>query len=128
MQENQVTQVTTPETSISKVIIESILEKKGSEIVSLDLRKINEAITDYFIICHADSTVQVKAIADNIHQQVKEKTGVIPLHIEGLDSMEWVLLDFADVVVHVFHKSKRSFYNLEDLWHDAEREEHEDQG
>ena len=106
------------------IIVDAIQDKKGEEIVSFDLRKITEAVTDYFIICHATSKVQVKAIAEH----VKEKAGKIlnekPWHSEGFENYEWVLLDYFDVVVHIFLKEKREFYQLEDLWHDAKKTHH----
>ena len=79
------------------------------------------AVTDYFVICHATSKTQVEAIADKVEDEVLEKTGVKPYHIEGKDNTEWILIDFVDVVVHIFLQSARSFYQLEELWADAER-------
>lgn len=104
---------------VKEIIIKSIQEKQGSDIVCLDLKDINEAITDYFIICHADSTVQVKAISDEINRQVKEQTGQYCNHTEGYENLEWVLLDYMDIVVHVFYHKRREFYKLEELWSDA---------
>lgn len=103
-----------------ETIIEAIADKKGQDITILDLRKINEAVTDYFIICHGDSTRQVNAIAENILEKVKKKLNTRPWHSEGLKSTDWVLLDFVDIVVHVFYREKRYFYQLEELWNDAE--------
>ena len=105
------------------LIIESIQDKKGKEIVSIDLREVDDAVTDYFIICHGESTTQVKAIGEHIEQQTKillnERVG----HREGYDNMEWVLLDYFNIVVHVFLKDKRSYYNLEELWNDGNIQE-----
>lgn len=106
-------------------IIDSILEKKGENVVSLNLSNINDAVTDYFIICDATTNIQVKAIADYIYQNVKDKTGERPWHKEGFENLEWVLLDYVDVVVHVFRTETRRFYQLEELWEDAEREVYE---
>ena len=100
-------------------IIESIQDKKGRGIVCLDLTQINDAITDFFIICEADSTTQVKAISDHITKNVKDKTGEVPWHTEGYENLEWVLVDYVNVVVHIFHHTKREFYQLEELWSDA---------
>ena len=100
---------------LNRTIIQSIEEKKGETIISLDLRKIEEAVTDFFIICEASSTTQVKAIAENVIEKTNEK----PWHIEGFEHLEWVLLDYVDVVVHIFIKEKRAFYQLEELWSDA---------
>ena len=111
---------------VKEIVIQSIQDKQGSDVVCLDLRKINEAITDYFIICDADSTVQVKAISDEIYRQVKDQTGYYVSQMEGYDYLEWVLLDYLDIVVHIFYKEKRKFYNLEELWSDAKVEQFEE--
>jgi len=110
---------------LEDVIIDAILDKKGEEVVSLDLRKIGDAAADVFVICHATSRTQVKAIADNVNRKVEEKVGENPWHSEGFVNFEWVLLDYVNVVVHVFLKDKREFYKLEELWQDAERTDHE---
>lgn len=101
------------------VIIESIQDKKGKKIVSIDLRKIENSIFDYFIICHGTSTTHVSAIADSIEIKPKELLGVRPAHIEGVQNSQWVLIDFEGIVVHVFLEEQRSFYRLEDLWADG---------
>jgi ribosome-associated protein len=100
--------------------------KKGENIVSIDLRNIPDAAADFFIICDAASTVQVKAIADNVMQHTQEKLHEKPWHSEGLQHAEWVLLDYVDTVVHIFLKPQRRFYQLEELWSDAVIEEHND--
>jgi ribosome-associated protein len=110
--------------TLNELIIESISDKKGLDIVSLDLRHIEEAIADFFILCTAESTTQVKAIADHIYQQVKENTGDTPWHTEGRQNLEWVLIDYVDTVVHIFLRDKRAHYNLEELWSDATRTDH----
>jgi iojap-like ribosome-associated protein len=102
--------------------VEAMQAVKGKEIVTLDLREITSAVTDYFIICHANSKIQADAIADKIIDTVGEKAGAKPYHIEGRENTEWILIDFVDVVVHVFLESKRNFYQLEALWADAERQ------
>ena len=94
---------------------------KGKEIVTLDLRETGTAVTDYFVICHATSKVQVEAIADKVVDEVRDKLGIKPYHIEGKDNTEWILVDFVDVVVHIFLQSARSYYQIESLWADAER-------
>jgi ribosome-associated protein len=101
--------------------IEAMEAVKGKDIVTLDLREITTAVTDYFVICHAPSKTQVDAIADKVEELVYEKTHSKPYHVEGRDNTEWILIDFVDVVVHVFLESKRSYYKLEELWADAER-------
>ncbi len=106
---------------IVATVVEAMDSVKGKEIVTLDLRETGTAVTDYFVICHATSKTQVEAIADKVEDEVLEKTGVKPYHIEGKDNTEWILIDFVDVVVHIFLQSARSFYQLEELWADAER-------
>ena len=101
--------------------IEAMEAVKGKDIVTLDLREITTAVTDYFVICHAPSKTQVDAIADKVEDLVFEKTHNKPYHVEGRDNTEWILIDFVDVVVHVFLESKREFYKIEELWADAEK-------
>ncbi len=100
-------------------IIEGIEEKKGLEIVCLDLSKFNIAICDYFIICHGTSRTHVGAIAESVEEFVKKHTGCFPSRREGVTNAEWILLDYLDVVVHVFQEEVRDHYKLEDLWADA---------
>ena len=106
---------------IVATVVEAMDSVKGKEIVTLDLRETGTAVTDYFVICHANSKTQVDAIADKIIDEVRNKNGVKPYHIEGRDNTEWILIDFVDVVVHVFLQSMRQFYQLEELWADAEK-------
>lgn len=105
--------------NLCDVIIAAIQDKKGKNIVCMDLRHITEAITDYFIVCDANSTVQVRAILDNVEEEVKKQLLLKPFHLEGRSNGEWCLVDFGDVIVHVFQTEKREFYQLEDLWSDA---------
>jgi len=114
-----------PKASLHDIIISSIQEKKGDNIVSLDLRKIPDAVADFFILCDGESTTQVRAIAENIIKTTEEKLNEPPYHKEGLNNLEWVLLDYVDVLVHVFKKEARGFYQLEDLWHDAKKNKFE---
>ncbi|MBU0764389.1 MAG: ribosome silencing factor [Bacteroidetes bacterium] len=100
-------------------IIESILAKKGEEVVSVDLTGIENAVCRYFVICHAASNTQVRAIAENVERNVRKKLKEHVWQREGTDNCQWVLLDYADVVVHVFQSPYREFYNLEGLWADA---------
>ena len=109
-----------------KVIIRSIRDKKGENILSLDLRKIDEAVADFFIICEATSTTQVKAIADNIEEEVKKEIGETPYRSEGRQALHWVLVDYINVVVHIMLPDTRKHYNLEDLWFDAPEQKIED--
>ena len=107
-------------TYISELAIFGIQEKKGNEIVRLDLRNIFSSVSDYFVICHADSTTQVKAIANSVEEEIFKATQQDPWRKEGLEYGEWILLDYIDVVVHIFRTDKREFYGVEDLWGDAE--------
>ncbi len=110
---------------IFKTIIRSIQDKKGENVVSIDLRKIPEAISDYFIICEADSSIQVRAIADHVEKEIREKLKEKPYEKEGLSTSKWVILDYINIVVHIFHPETRQFYCLEDMWSDAFQETHE---
>ncbi|WP_426669753.1 ribosome silencing factor [Mucilaginibacter sp. McL0603] len=105
---------------VSELAIFGIQEKKGNDIVRLDLRNIFSSVSDYFVICHADSTTQVKAIANSVEDEIFKATQQEPWRKEGLEYGEWILLDYVDVVVHIFRTDKREFYGVEDLWGDAE--------
>jgi ribosome-associated protein len=100
-------------------IVEGIFEKKGLNVLKIDLRKLENRITDYFVICHATSTTQVSAICDSVEDVARIQTGEKPLHVEGLDNCYWVLLDYGTVIVHIFLEEYRNFYSLESLWGDA---------
>jgi ribosome-associated protein len=115
----------THRSKIIKTIIAAIQEKKGENIVSLDLRKINEAVADFFIICEAGNQPQIKAIAENIEVQVTKHCDEDPYHHEGFQSLQWVLVDYVNVVVHVMLTENRKFYKLEEMWSDAAAEKHE---
>jgi ribosome-associated protein len=109
----------------NNLIIEAIKDKKGQGIVKLDLRHL-EASADFYIICHGNSDTQAKAIAGGVHKTIKEATDQLPNHIEGMNNGTWVLVDYFTVLVHVFHKESRQFYNLEALWSDAKITEYQD--
>jgi len=115
----------THRSKIIKTIIAAIQEKKGENIISLDLRKINEAVADFFIICEASNQPQIKAIADNIEHQVRVHCDEDPYHHEGFQSLQWVLVDYVNVVVHVMLPENRKFYKLEEMWSDAASEKHD---
>ena len=102
-----------------RVIADAILDKKGQDVVSLDLRPVGTAITDYFVICNADSTTQVAAITDNILKETKEQLGLKPVRMQGMENDFWVILDYGNIVIHIFMTQYREFYHLEDLWADA---------
>lgn len=108
---------------LAEQAIKGILEKKGKNITCLNLKNIPNRVCDYFIICEADSTTQVNAIAQSVDETVKKATGENPFHTEGWENSLWILIDYVDVVVHVFEKETREFYKLESLWADAEIQE-----
>ena len=104
---------------LALTIVKAIQEKKGEGIKLMDLRKLDAAVTDFFVICHAQSSTQVDAIYKSIDEIVKKELGVDPYQIEGTDNSNWILLDYIDVVAHVFREEIRDFYKLEDLWADG---------
>jgi len=108
---------------LPELIMAAASEKKAQDIVALDMREVSP-VTDYFIICSANSTTQVQAIADNIEEKLEEQ-GIVPIHKEGYRSAHWILLDFSGCVVHVFLEEERRFYNLESLWSDAPARKYE---
>ena len=103
-----------------KAIIDSIKQHKGKEVVSLDLRKIETAVCDFFIICHGTSNTHIASIAENVRKEISKQMKEKPWHTEGEANKEWVLMDYFNVVVHIFNKEKREFYKLENLWADAD--------
>ena len=102
-----------------ETIIEGIQEVKGINTAILDLKKIETAICKYFVICSGTSNTHVSSIADSVKKIVSKKIQDKPWHIEGLNTSEWVLLDYSDIVVHVFQEETRDFFRLEDVWGDA---------
>jgi ribosome-associated protein len=116
----------TKRSKIIKTIINAIREKKGERIISLDLRKVNEAVADFFIVCEASNQPQVRAIADFVKEELKQKCEEYPYHFEGYQKLSWVLIDYVNVVVHVMLSDTRKFYQLEEMWNDAGTEEHLD--
>lgn len=108
-------------------IVNAILEKKGKEVASLEIGKLPIAVSDFFIICHADSTTQVNAIAENVERRVQEKQDNKVWKSAGYDNCVWIVLDYIDVVVHVFQTEMRDFYKLEELWADAEIKRYTDE-
>ena len=112
----------TKSSKIIKTIIHAIQQKKGENILSLDLRKIPEAVADFFIICEAVSQPQVRAISDFVELEVKKKCDDSPYRHEGLKHLHWVLIDYINVVVHIMLPETRKFYKLEEMWNDAKVE------
>lgn len=110
-----------------KVIADAMLEKKGQEVLSLDLKTIGTAISDYFIVCNADSGTNVLAIADNVEDRMAEKCRRKVIRTQGRENALWIILDYGDIVVHVFQTAYRAFYRIEDLWADAERTDYSDE-
>lgn len=108
---------------LKDAIIQGIADKKGKNIVCLNMSKVAESICDYFVICEGDSSIQVDTIARSVEETVFKVTGEDVFHKEGYENGEWIVLDYVDVVVHIFQPQVRSFYNLESLWADAESEE-----
>ena len=103
-----------------ELIIESLLEKKGKEVLNVDLGKLDYAACDNFIICHGDSVTQVRALANAVEEKVEAGLKLRVNHTEGVENARWILLDYGNAVVHIFLKEARDYYKLEDLWGDAE--------
>ena len=114
----------TRQSKLFKTIIRAIADKKGEEIVSLDLRKIPEAVADFFVVCHATTNTQVKAIGDFIQDEVKQELGEFAYKTEGYQQAIWVLIDYVNVVVHILQPEQRKFYKIEEMWSDAQLMEH----
>lgn len=110
-----------------QVIADAMLDKKAKGVVSLDLTGIGTAITDYFIVCNADSTTQVVAICDNVEEFMLERCKRSPIRKQGRENAFWVILDYGSIVAHIFKTEYRDFYRLEDLWADAQKTEYNEQ-
>jgi ribosome-associated protein len=106
--------------ALAEIAVLGMQEKKGIDIVTMDLRKLKSSFADFFVICHGTSDRQVEAIADGVEEEIRKATGEKPLHREGAEQAEWILLDYVNVVVHIFQQEKRSFYGIEELWGDAQ--------
>lgn len=104
---------------LTGTIVEAIQDKKGKRVMSIDMSGFDGAITDAFVLCNADSTSQVAAIAAGVEEKVRKETGQKPWRVEGLTNSVWVAMDYVDVVVHIFQTELRDFYKLEELWADA---------
>ncbi len=115
--------IKSPAQILADAAIFGILEKKGRNVICLDLKNVPNAVCDFFIICEAESTRQVSAIADSVDYEVKKATGENPFHTEGWENSLWILLDYVNVVIHVFEAETRQFYRLESLWADGEIKE-----
>jgi ribosome-associated protein len=102
-----------------KSVVRGIFEKKGLDVVKIDLQKLESRIADYFVICHGTSVTQVDSICDSVEDIVRKEAGEKPIHVEGLENCFWVLVDYGNVVVHIFLEEYRNFYSLESLWADG---------
>jgi ribosome-associated protein len=102
-----------------KSVLKGIFEKKGQDVLKIDLRKLDSRIADFFIICHGSSVNQIDSLCDSVEDTVRKEASEKPIHVEGLDNCFWVLLDYGNVVVHIFLEEYRHFYSLESLWADA---------
>ncbi len=105
---------------IRDFVVRGMQEKKAQDIVVMDLRKVKNAICDYFVLCSGTSDTQIDALSNSVEEEVHKASKINPWHKEGKLNREWILLDYVDVVVHVFKKDRRSFYDLEQLWGDAD--------
>lgn len=111
---------------LTDLIIDCIQDVKGKNIVKMDLRELDDAPTDYFIVCEGESTTQINGIAGNIERRLKHEYGIYPSRVEGKLNATWVLVDYFDIIVHVFYPETRKFYEIEDLWSDAKVTEYQD--
>ena len=106
--------------TLADLVVRGMQDKKASDIVVLNLKELKNAVADYFIICSANSDTQLEAVARSVEEEIEKVTGESPWQTEGRTNREWVLLDYVDVVVHVFLRDRRRFYALEELWGDAD--------
>jgi ribosome-associated protein len=111
---------TSPAEKLTKAIVHGMQEKKAQDIIIMDLREVKNAVADFFVICSGTSDKQLAAIADSIEEEVSKELGEDPWHREGRQNKEWMLIDYINVVTHIFRKDKRNFFALEKLWGDAE--------
>jgi ribosome-associated protein len=111
----------TPTLQLARYAVDAVLDKKARDVVVMDMRNVS-SVADYFVVCTGESDRQVKAIADAVREEVREACSELPWHTEGTNHLQWVLLDYVDVVVHVFDEERRTFYDLERLWGDAPHE------
>lgn len=114
------TQKLTRNSKVFKTVLQAIDNKKGSDIISIDLRKIGESVADFFVVCQASSTTQVKAIGDEVEHLLATECGEKPYKTEGRQGLQWVIIDYVNIVVHIMHPEARAFYKLEEMWQDAD--------
>jgi len=106
-------------TRVTESIVNGLFEKKGKRVALIDLRNLENRVCDYFIICHATSSTQVDSLAWSVEDVVRKETGRKPFHVEGTENCIWILMDYGDILVHIFQEPYRDFYNLESLWADG---------
>lgn len=111
--------------ALVSAIVEIMQSQKGRNIVSINLREIGSSVTDYFVICHATSRTQVENLGDKIIDKISETFGEKPYHYEGFENAEWILIDYVNVVAHIFIEDRRNYYQIEELWADAPAEFHD---
>lgn len=119
MEQTKKQTVVNQDSDLADLIVDAIQDIKGDQIVKIDLRKIKDAPADFFIICEAESTVKINAIANNVNRRVKEELGLKPGHLEGGPAAKWILVDYFSTLVHIFYPETRAFYDLEGLWSDG---------
>lgn len=119
-------QAKTLSNDLTDLIIDCITDIKGKKIILLNLKAIDDAPADYFIVCQGESTTQVRAISQNIERRLRAELHMGPAHVEGSQHGKWVCMDYFDIVVHIFHPETRLYYDLEQLWSDAEMIHYED--
>ncbi|MEI7981500.1 MAG: ribosome silencing factor [Bacteroidota bacterium] len=112
--------IKTPQEILIESIVGAMADKKAKQPVILDFSKLHGTVCDAFVICHGTSHTQVEAMARHVIDEVKKKTGLNPWHREGFENAEWILIDYWDVIIHIFQEDRRKFYNLEQLWADSE--------
>jgi len=108
-----------PSDKLSEIVVRGMQEKKATDILVMDLRNISNSVADFFVICSGNSDTQIEAISDSVEGFTFKECGEKPYHVEGKKNLEWVLIDYVNVVAHIFKKDKRGFYELENLWGDA---------
>ena len=105
---------------LSRLVVQGMREKKAMDIILMDLKQVKNAIADYFVICTGNSDTQLDAICESVEETVFKSGAINPWHVEGKENKEWILLDYVEVVAHVFQKERRAFYAIEELWADAQ--------
>lgn len=118
--------VTSFDDSFFNSILEGLFRRKAKEIIEIDLKDLENAICSKFLICHGDSNMQVRAIADSVEEKILSDCKQPPWHKEGYENLQWILLDYGEIIVHIFQKTFRDYYNIEELWADGNITKHEE--